>query len=64
MDYELSARGRLVHLNGDLCVCHGIGVSSTCIGAKSMAISQKLACFHEDSTDFELRDRGHFKDSC
>ena len=38
-------------------------MSLTCIGAKSVAISRKLACFCEDSTDFELRVRGHFTDS-
>ena len=63
-DFELSTRGRLVYWNGDLCVCHGIWVSSTCIGAKSVAISRKLACFRKDSTDFELSVRGPFTDSC
>jgi hypothetical protein len=50
-----------------ICLCatvHGIGVSLTSIGAKSVAISRKMACFHEGSTDFELSVRGHFTDSC
>ena len=34
------ARGRLVYWNRDLCVCPGIWVSSTCIGAKCVAISR------------------------
>ena len=29
-----------------------------------MAISRKLAFFRDDSTDFELRVRGNFTDSC
>ena len=62
-DFELSAHGRFVHWNGDLCVCHRIWVSSTCIGAKSVAISRKLACFRENFTAFELSVLGHFTDS-
>ena len=50
--------------DGDLCVCHGKLLSLTCIGAKSLAIPRILACFREDSTDFELSVRGHFTDSC
>ena len=56
--------GWLGRWDGDLCVCHGIWASLTCIGANSVPVSRKLACFREDSTDFELSVRGHFTDSC
>ena len=56
--------GWLSRWNRDLCVCHGMWVSLTCIGENSVGIAPKYQWFCEATTDFELSVRGHFMDSC
>ena len=48
---------------GSVCVPRNMSVINL-HWSKSVAISRKLACFLEDSTDFEISVRGHFMDSC